>query len=158
MNLVLSYVPYLCLAPSYDFGDAHVRLRLSVAPALALVLFGLVIEGVDLLALALADDLTANQCALDERGSDNGIPAIDGHHDLAELDCAASVAFQLLNDDDVILCGLVLLAAGLHYRVHKNAPRPETRKELLWHILEDHQRLRNSRPAIQAKQRPLGSG
>ena len=68
MNPVPFYVPYL-LTPGDDFQHSKVRLRLSVAPALALVLLGLVVESVDLLCLALSNDFCLDFGALHKRGA-----------------------------------------------------------------------------------------
>src|SRR5690349_24482974 len=61
--------PFLCAmnSASDDLEHLQVRLALPVPPTLAHVLLGLVVEGVDLPRLALADDLRLDLGPLDER-------------------------------------------------------------------------------------------
>ena len=86
----------------------------------------LVLEDVDLLALAVLDDLSLNidlgQCVC--AGGD--VCAIN-EKDRGECNLVACFTLQLLDLDEVAFGNLVLLAAGLDDRVHRGLPLISTR-------------------------------
>src|ERR1700753_1125128 len=81
------------------------------------VLAALLLEGDDLLALALLDDLGGHGGALDQRRAMLRRVAAQ-HQDFAQGDRAAGVADQLFDLQDVVLGHFVLLAAGADNREH----------------------------------------
>ena len=69
-----------------------------MAPALSLVLLGLVVEAHNLLRLRLADDFAFNHGALHEGRTHLHLVAIADHQNFAEFDLGARLAFELLDD------------------------------------------------------------
>ena len=79
---------------------------------LLLALLGLVLQNVDLLALAVLDDLSLNSGTLNNGSADLGVLAVQDSQDLLELDGSLSFSVQLLDVEDVALGNGVLLAAS----------------------------------------------
>src|SRR5688572_3420400 len=123
------------LASRHDLRDFQMGLRLAVPPALSLVFLCLVVEGVDLRALALPDDLAADLCPLDERGAHFDLVAVHHRQDLAKLDLSPNLALELLDDQDVVFLGAKLLASGFDDYVHGCSKKsaPSARKEMMAH-------------------------
>ncbi len=74
------------------------------------VLLGLVIEGVYLAALLLADDFRLDAGARDERRAELGFVAAEQQH-VPELELGSSLTFNLIDGHHVVLLNLELLAA-----------------------------------------------
>src|SRR3954454_22588119 len=104
--------------------DADHGLELPVAVAPPVVLAPPLLEDDDLLALALLKhgrrDLGAGDGG---RAHDRALAA--DHQHLAELDRAAGLAIEPLDDEDLVLGDAVLLAAGLDHCVHGAGAGPE---------------------------------
>src|SRR5699024_9405638 len=93
-----------------------------MAHAASTVLFGTIGDDVQLLALAILDDLGGNGSAL-HNGSAHLDRALLAHsEDLIELHFGVSFSVQLLDVDDVALLHAVLLTAGNDDCVHKFLP------------------------------------
>ena len=101
-----------------DLGDLNLGVGLTVTLSLAVTLLGGVLEDTDLLALTVLDDGSLNGGAGHSGGTDGGVVAIQNSQDLIELDLIASLAGQLLDEQGITLCHLVLLAAGNNDCVH----------------------------------------
>ena len=69
-----------------DLGDLHLGVGLTMTDLLLLALLGLVLQDVDLLALAVLDDLGLNGGTLDDGSTDLGVLTIQDSQDLLELD------------------------------------------------------------------------
>ena len=89
---------------------------------LLLALLSLVLQNVDLLALAVLDDLSLNSGTLNDGSADLGVLTVQDSQDLLELDDGLSLSVQLLDVQDITLGDGVLLAAGndncLHFLFH----------------------------------------
>src|SRR5579862_3693036 len=109
------------LASCLDRSYADVGLRLSMAPALADILLGFIVERVDLLSLALANDLSANLRALNKRAAHLKLFAVDDHQNFGQIDLRSRLALELFDDENLILRSLELLSTGLDNRVHANS-------------------------------------
>src|SRR4051812_26397787 len=81
-------------------------------------------EAIDLLAAKLLDDLGNDLGALDHRSAE-GPAAVAAHKEhFGQLDGRVRVPLELLDDDTLPLFDTVLLAAGLHDRIHDYGPYP----------------------------------
>ena len=79
---------------------------------LLLALLSLVLQDVDLLALAVLDDLSLNSSALNNGSTDLGVLTVQDSQDLLELDNGLSLSVQLLDVQNVTLSDGVLLATS----------------------------------------------
>ena len=88
---------------------------------LLLVLLSLVLQDVNLLALAVLDDLSLDSCTFNDRSADLGVLAVQNCQDLLKLDGLLSLDIQLLDLQDITLSDGVLLATSndncLHFLV-----------------------------------------
>ena len=71
-------------AVGQDFRNPDQREFLAVTPAAARILAAALLEGDDLRAAGLLDDLASDRSASDEGRADRGRVAIDEHHDIVE--------------------------------------------------------------------------
>ena len=101
-----------------DLGDLDLGVGLTMADVTLLALLSLVTDDVDLLALAVLDDLSLDDSALDDGGADLDGLAVDDSQDLLELDGLLSLDVQLLNEQDIALGNGVLLATGNNNSLH----------------------------------------
>src|SRR5690606_14136476 len=76
-------------AAGQDLGDAHRGQELAMAALAARVLTAALLEGDDLRAAALLDDLGGDRGAVDKRRADGEIGAVANSEHLVELDRAA---------------------------------------------------------------------
>ena len=83
-----------------------------MADVLLLALLSLVLQDVDLLALAVLDDLSLNGGTLDNGSTDLGVLTVQDSQDLLELDDGLSLSVQLLDEQDITLSDGVLLATS----------------------------------------------
>src|SRR5690606_21440138 len=120
----LSFVPSIrsfelsgCRSGADDAGDANLDQVLTVAALAAGILAAALLEGDDLRAAGMLDQLGNDLGAGYERRPDLGAVAAD-HQDLGELDLRAGVASNFLDGDDVVGSDAVLLAARLYDSVH----------------------------------------
>ena len=79
---------------------------------LPLTLLGLVLDDVDLLALAVLNDLSLDDSTFNNGSADLGILAVQDSQNLLELDGLLSLNVQLLDVQDITLSHGVLLTAG----------------------------------------------
>ena len=79
---------------------------------LLLALLSLVLQDVDLLALAVLDDLSLNGGTLDNGSTDLGVLTIQDSQDLLELDGSHSLSGQLLDEQNGALGDGELLTTG----------------------------------------------
>lgn len=96
-----------------DGVDLDLRVGLSVTLTRSLVLLGLVVENVNLLALAVLDDLGLDGGAFNDGSSELGAVVADNSQDLVKNDFVAIVDVELFDKEDVALSDAVLLTAGL---------------------------------------------
>src|SRR3546814_11112845 len=99
-------------------SDVLFRSVLAVAVGAPVVLAALLLEHQDLVAAGLLDDLAGHADALDEGGAGLGPGTLAEHKDGLEGDDLAGLAFQLLDDDHVILGAFVLLSARFDHSKH----------------------------------------
>ena len=89
---------------------------------LLLALLCLVLQNVDLLALAVLDDLSLNGGTLNDGSTDLGVLTVQDSQNLVELDDGLSLGVQLLDVQDITLSDGVLLATSndncLHFFFH----------------------------------------
>ena len=83
-----------------------------MADVALLALLSLVLQDVDLLALAVLDDLSLNSCAFNDGSAELGVLTIQNCQNLLERDSFVSLVFQLLDVQDITLGNSVLLAAS----------------------------------------------
>ena len=83
-----------------------------MADLLLLALLSLVAQDMDLLALAVLDDLSLDSRAFPHGGTELGVLAVQNCQNLVELNGFLSLSVQLLDEQDVALGNGVLLAAG----------------------------------------------
>ena len=104
---------------THDADDLHLGVGLSVTDLLLLVLLGLVLQDMDLLALAVLNDVGGNGSALNV-GSAAGerIAQLKGEN-LIKGNRFPLVYFELFDEDDVAFRDLVLLSAGFDNCVHE---------------------------------------
>ena len=88
----------------------------------AAVLFApLLLEDVDLAGARLLEDLGEDRGLVHQRGSDSRLGgAVAQHQHLAELDRRAGLAGDALDNDHVVGCDAVLLAAGADDSEHRS--------------------------------------
>ena len=94
-----------------DLGDLHLGVRLTMADLLLLALLSLVLQDMDLLALAVLDDLSLDSGALNNGSADLGVFAVQDSQNV-ELNGSLSFSVQLLDVQDIALSNGVLLATG----------------------------------------------
>ncbi len=123
MILDLFYVPCFKLATCLDIRHSDVSLWLSMAPALSLVLLRLIVESVDLLRFALANDLASHFGALNKRCANLGRRAVHDHQNFSKAHLGARFTFELFDDNDSVLFSSKLLPTCLDNRVHDNSMR-----------------------------------
>src|SRR4030095_15926480 len=124
-------VPFLASTPSGgdDLLDAHDRLELAMAVLAPRVLAAALLEHDHLLTLALREHRALDRGAGERRRADAGAARTADQQHVLELDAAALVhAVELLDDDDVVLGDLVLLAAGADDCVHRAILRAKNSK------------------------------
>ena len=83
----------------------------------AVALLGLVLEDDDLLALAVLDDGSIDGSAFHHGSAELGLVTQDSQN-LVELDLVACLVVQLLDEQDIAFCDLVLLTTGLDDCMH----------------------------------------
>ena len=84
-----------------------------------LVLLGLVLQNVDLLVLALLENLCRDLRAF-QNGSTRTEAGIAGHcYDFVEYDLVAFLRIELFNENHILLDDLVLLSAGFNDCKHE---------------------------------------
>src|SRR5262249_36147095 len=103
-----------------DGGDLEQRVPLPVPPPAPLVRLGLVGGGVDLRALPVLDDPGRDLRGPELAGGGEHPVAVDEEHG-GELDLGAGVGADALDLEPLPLLDPVLLPAGLHDRVHRDA-------------------------------------
>ena len=79
---------------------------------LLLALLSLVAQDVDLLALAVLDDLSLDSSTLNNGSADLGVLAVQDSQNSLELDGSLSLSVQLLDEQNVALRDGVLLTTG----------------------------------------------
>ena len=88
---------------------------------LLLTLLGLVLDDVDLLALAVLNDLSLDDSTFNNGSADLGILAVQDSQNV-ELNGSLSFSVQLLDVQDIALSNGVLLATGhdncFHFSIH----------------------------------------
>ena len=93
-----------------------------MADVLLLVLLSLVLQNVDLLALAILDDLSLDCCTLNNGSTDLGVFAIQHCQNLVELYGSLCLNLQLFDEQDITLSDGVLLATSydncFHFLFH----------------------------------------
>src|SRR5689334_7316210 len=120
----MTLYPSLAASGRDDVRDADHGLELPVAVAPPVVLAPPLLEDDDLLALALLEHGGRHLGPRDGGRPDHRALAADHQH-LAELDRAAGLALEPLDDKDLVLGDAVLLAAGLDHCVHGADAGPE---------------------------------
>jgi len=85
---------------------------------LTITLLGVVLEDADLLALAVLHDGSLDRSTLNNGGTEGCVLAVQDSQDLLKLDGFAGLDGQLLDEEHVALCDLVLLTAGHDDCVH----------------------------------------
>ena len=95
-----------------DLGDLHLGVRLAMTDVLLLVLLGLVADDVDLLALAVLDDLGLDAGTLHSGSTDLGVLAVQNSQNLIELDGSLGFRTHLFHEPDLALGYGVLLTTG----------------------------------------------
>src|SRR5689334_25431556 len=98
-------------------SDLHFGEGLTMSALAVCVLATLLLEGDDLLALALGKNLAGHRRARNQRRTMLGLVAAQ-HQDFLDFEGRTDVAGNLLDDQDVVLGHLILLAAGADYREH----------------------------------------
>ena len=83
-----------------------------MADVLLLVLLSLVTNDIDLLALAVLDDLSLDSCTLNNGSADLGVLAVQHCQNGIELDGGLCLSVQLFDEQDITLSHGVLLATG----------------------------------------------
>ena len=83
-----------------------------MADLLLLVLLCLVLEDIQLLALAILDDLGLDGSAFHQGSADLGVFAIQDSQNLLEVDGGFCLSVQLLNVENITLSNGVLLTTG----------------------------------------------
>ena len=83
-----------------------------MADVLLLALLSLVLDDVDLLALAVLNDLGLDSSTLNHGSADLGVLTVQHSQDLLELHGSLSLCLQLLDVQDIALGNSVLLATG----------------------------------------------
>src|SRR5579864_6090584 len=102
-------------------GDLHLGEGLAVAALAMRILATFLLEGDDLLPLALGKDLAGHRCARNQRRTMLGLVSAQ-HQDFLDLEVGTDVAGNFLDDQNVVLGHLILLAAGADYREHWLSP------------------------------------
>src|SRR5215207_6777152 len=90
--------------------------RLAMPSLFSIVLLGLVLINVHLLALCMLENLNPGRAT----GEVEVVPI--GHERDRQLQRVPNVTRQAIYDQFLVLTGPVLLATGLYYRKHTNAP------------------------------------
>ena len=85
---------------------------------LTITLLGVILEDADLLALAVLHDGSLNGSTLNNGSTEGCVLAVQDSQDLLELNGFAGLDGQLLDEEHVALCDLVLLTAGHDDCVH----------------------------------------
>src|SRR6056297_1569014 len=106
----------ICLA--LDAGDLDFGVVLAMAHLLHVVLAALELDDAHLVPATVAHDFGRDLAAIDGRRADPNVVAVGNHQNFIELDRGAVFGVQLFDSEDFPGRGLVLLAAGLEYRVH----------------------------------------
>src|SRR5919109_709539 len=101
-----------------DIGDAQHRLTLPMAALAAVVVAAVLLEDQHLVGLGLIQHLGHDRSALHQRRADLQVGIFAHHQDFAERHVGAGFDFQLLDQNDVVLGDLVLLAARLDHCEH----------------------------------------
>src|SRR3569832_2194386 len=104
-----------------NFGDLHFREVLTVATLAVRGLAALFLEGDDLLAAAVLDDLTRHGSTLAQRRAGFRAVATE-HQDLAKRDRATGIADELFDGQDIVLGNTILFPAGADDREHGLSP------------------------------------
>ena len=89
---------------------------------LLLVLLGLVLKNVDLLALAVLQNVGSDLCTLDNGSSDLQTVICGNSHNAVKSYGFTLGNIKLLDEDNVTLVDLVLLSAGFDNSKHGNVP------------------------------------
>lgn len=89
-----------------------------MAPALAHILLGLIVESVDFFGFALANDGCLDSCAFDEWAADGDFVTIADHNYFAQLDGIAGFAFELFDDDGFVFRSSILFSTRFDNCVH----------------------------------------
>ena len=84
-----------------DLGDLHLGVGLTMADVLLLALLSLVLDDVDLLALAVLNDLGLDSSAFHNGSADLGVLAVQDSQDLVELHGGLFLSVQLLDEQIV---------------------------------------------------------
>ena len=104
-----------------NLGDFHLGVGLTMTDVLLLALLGLVLDDVDLLALAVLDDLGLDCGTFHHGSADLAVLAVQDGQNLIELDGGVFLRVQLLHEQDVAFGNGVLLATSndncLHFLV-----------------------------------------
>src|SRR5262245_27667664 len=101
-----------------DIGDAPHRLGLPVAALAAIVVAAVLLEDQNLVGQGLVEHLGHDRSALHQRRADLEVGIFAHHQDFVERHVGAGFDFQLLDQNDVVLGDLVLLAARLDHCEH----------------------------------------
>ena len=89
-----------------------------MALTLAVALLGGILEDTDLLALAILHDGGVHRSALHGGSAEGGLVAIQNGQHLVEHHALTGLGLQLLDEQDVALAHLILLAAGNNDCLH----------------------------------------
>src|SRR5688572_20201432 len=114
----IAQTPYAARLGGLDVGDAQHRLELPVAALAAIVVAAMLLEDQHLVGLGLVEHLGHDRSALHQRRADLQVGIFAHHQDFAERHIGAGFDFQLLDQNDVVLGDLVLLAARLDHCEH----------------------------------------
>src|SRR5215467_7522105 len=104
-----------------DAGDLHLGEGLAVTALAMRILATLLLEGDDLLALALGENFADHRRAGNQRRTVLRLVAAQ-HQDFLDLEGGTDVAGNLLDDQNIVLGHLVLLAACADHREHWLSP------------------------------------
>src|SRR4051812_37920665 len=108
------------LLAAADTEHLHGGEVLAVATLAMGVLAAPLLEGDDLLALAMIQNLALDRGTLDQRGADLGLVAAQ-HQDF-EIELGADLAHKAFDLEDRVLGNPILLSAGADDRVHGLKP------------------------------------
>src|SRR5699024_2003437 len=100
-SLRLFYVPLCVPSLAVDRGDFHLGVGLTMALADHAALLGTIGQNVQLLALAILDDLADNASALDNGSADLDAALLANSQDTVKGDFRISLSAQLLDEDAV---------------------------------------------------------
>ena len=89
-----------------------------MALTLTITLLGIVLEDTNLLALAVLNDGSLHRSARHNGSAKGGLLPVKDRQNLIELHGVAGFVVQLLDEDHVALCDLVLLSASLNNCMH----------------------------------------